>query len=169
MANATAVVDMVRSLSSSLADVRDARRVVSAERFVTVELQSGVSGRLDMAQPRSVAWAEVLHSLREARQPAYLEIEPATRVITELLCPVTVQVGAIREAESRAEVELIISHARHYLLRARPDFRELLDALKRAHRSKSSVLVTETDAHQIIDVRPAGKSGGGQLQGALVS
>jgi hypothetical protein len=154
MPNANAVVDSVSSLSSPLAEVREARRAKPASPSVTVRFKSGQSGVLDMSQPRSVVWAEVLHSMREANQPAYVEIDPVTNLITELLCPVVVQVGELRETNSGAEVELIVSHARHYLQRARPDFRALLDALKNARRQESTVIVTETDDHQIIDVRP---------------
>ncbi len=153
MPNANAVVDSVSSLSSPLAEVREARRAKRASPSVTVRFKSGQSGVLDMSQPRSVVWAEVLHSMREANQPAYVEIDPVSNLITELLCPIVVQVGELRETNSGAEVELIVSHARHYLQRARANFRELLDALNSAHGQKSTVIVTETDDHQIIDVR----------------
>jgi hypothetical protein len=159
MPNANALVDSVSSLSSSLAEVREARRAGPAPSSVTVRFEGGQSGVLDLRQPRSVVWAEVLHSMREANQPAYVEIDPVTNVITELLCPVVVQVGEIRETKSGAEVDLIISHARHYLQRAQANYRELLDALDSARRQKSTVIVTETDDHKIIDVRPANVSG----------
>jgi len=159
MPNANAVVDSVSSLSSSLAEVREARRAKPALPSITVKFKSGQSGVLDMSQPRSVVWAEVLHSMREANQPAYVEIDPETNLITELLCPIVVQVGKLRETDSGAEVELIVSQARHYLQRARADFRELLDALDSARRQKSTVIVTETDDHQIIDLRPTNVPG----------
>lgn len=158
MPNANAVVDSVSSLSSSLAEVQEARRAKPVSPSVTVKFKSGQSGVLDMSQPRSVVWAEVLHSMREANQPAYVEIDPVTKLITELLCPIVVQVGELRETNSGAEVELVVSQARHYLQRARSDFRELLDALNSARHQKSTVIVTETDDHQIIDVRPATKN-----------
>ena len=154
MANVNTVVDSVSSLSSSLAELQDVRRAKPAARTVTVNFGSGQSALLDMAQPRSIVWAEVLHSMREAEHPAYVEIDPQTNQITELRWPLAVRVGEINKNNSGAEVELIISHARHYLLRGRPDFNRLLDALETARRQKSTVLVTETDEHQIIDVRP---------------
>jgi hypothetical protein len=107
MPNANAVVDSVSSLSSSLAEVREARRAKPAPPSVTVKFKSGQSGVLDMSQPRSVVWAEVLHPMWEANQPAYVEIDPVTNLITELLCPIVVQVGELRETNSGAEVELI--------------------------------------------------------------
>jgi hypothetical protein len=166
MPNPRVVVDVVHRLSSSLAEMREARRLKPTGSFVTVELQDGTSGRLDMSQSRSALWAEVLHSMQEAGQPAYIEMDPGTRIITELLVPVAVRVGAIKESASKVEVELIISHARHYVQHERPNFNELLAALKSARSRKSTVWVTETDDHQIIDVRPAGKSA---AQAPLVS
>jgi hypothetical protein len=155
MPNANSVVDNVRRLSSTLADIRQGRQFQQTQNYVTVEFQSGAIGRLDMGQPRSVVWAEVLHSLREAQRPAYVEIDPASGLIIQLLYPLLVRVGRIQETQLRAEVELIISHARHYVQRTRPNFRELLDALKDAARRHSNVWVTETDDHHIVDVRPA--------------
>ena len=159
MQNENALVDNVSNLSAPLSEVREARRAGPASPSVTVRFEGGKSGVLDMSQPRSVVWAEVLHSMREANQPAYVEIDPVTNLITELLCPVVVQVGEIRETKSGAEVDLIISHARHYLQRAQANYRELLDALESARRQKSTVIVTETDDHHIIDVRPANAVG----------
>jgi hypothetical protein len=153
MANAKAVVDSVSSLSFSMDELREARRAKPIPKTVTVQFQAGQSALLDMAQPRSIVWAEVLHSMREAGHPAYVEIDPETNQITELRWPLAVRVGEIRKTDSGAEAELIISHARHYLQRGQPNFNSLLDALENARRQKSTVLVTETDDHQIIDVR----------------
>ena len=52
------------------------------------------------------------------------------------------------------EVELVISHAKHYLRRSHPDFDALLALLEQARATKTLVAVTETEAHDIIDVRP---------------
>lgn len=126
-------------------------------RFILVSFQSGRSGRLDMTVPRSVVWADVLNSLWRANQPAYIEIDPVTNIITELLSPLTVTIGAITPIgkEGDIEVELIISQVRHYLRRKRPDFQSLLQDLQQAQRQRAPVLVTETlDKHEIIDVRP---------------
>lgn len=159
MTEAKVLVDSVSSLSSSLQEVQVAKKEAPRTRHVTVSFQGGQSGLLDMTVPHSVVWAEVLHSMREAKLPAYVEIDPATNVITELLQPLTVQVGELKETPSGVEVELIISHARHTLERTKPRFAELLKALKTAKKNRSMVLVTETlDRHQIIDVRPAARA-----------
>ena len=162
MPNANALVDTVSSLSSSLAEVREARRAGPASTSVTVRFAGGKFGVLDLSQPRSLVWAEVLHSMWEANQPAYVEIDPVTNLITELLCPLVVKVGDIRETNSGAELDLIISHARHYLQRTQANYREWLDGLDSARRQKSPVIITETDDHQIIDVRPANVVGTSQ-------
>src|SRR5262249_62077165 len=58
------------------------------------------------------------------------------------------------------EVELEISHARHYLRREHPRFDEMHKTLERARREKAPVLVTESlDSSAIIDVRPAPSAG----------
>jgi hypothetical protein len=56
--------------------------------------------------------------------------------------------------EGDIEVEFIISQVSHYLRRANPDFDELQTALQTAQEEGAAVLVTETDKHEIIDVRP---------------
>jgi hypothetical protein len=124
---------------------------------VRVTLGSGRSALLDMRPSRSRIWAEVLQSLRESGQPAYLEIDPESDLITQLLIPLRVTVAGVRPAEvgEGLEVDLVISHARHLLRRDNPDFERLLSVLEAANRTGEEVLVTETlDQHEIIDVRP---------------
>ncbi|HVH31926.1 MAG TPA: protein-glutamine glutaminase family protein, partial [bacterium] len=50
---------------------------------------------------------------------------------------------------------LEISHARHVLKRANPEFDALLRALRDAQAQNAWLIVTETDDHEIIDVRPS--------------
>jgi hypothetical protein len=100
-------------------------------------------------------WAEVLESLRETGAPAYVEVDPSTSVITELLLPIPFSVGRIERSPDGLQVELIISHARHSLRRSNPDFEELRHTLEEARKRGSPVLITETlDSHEIIDARP---------------
>ncbi len=157
MANPHALVDGILSLSPRAETLRAARAGPSSPRFVTVQFHGGRSGLLDMTSPRSVVWAEVLESLQQANAPAYVELDPATHVITQLLCPLTVGVGALTPtpAGDALEVELLISQARHYLRRTHPDFQHLQETLQAARAQGSQVVVTETpDTHEIIDVRP---------------
>lgn len=121
----------------------------------------GQLGRLDPADSRARAWLSALGQLRGEGLPAYVEVDPDTREITELLVPIVVTVGELRELETEVEVELVISQARHTVSRTNPDFEGLIGQLTRAHADGSAVLVTETrDEHEIIDVRspPEGMS-----------
>ena len=159
MARPNALVDGVRSLSQPRENL-EARPSETPLRSVTVNLQSGRSGQLDMELPRSAVWADVLDSVRQANESVYVEIDPTTNVITELLIPREVRIGAITPTASgdAVEVELIISQARHYLRRTNPDFQQLLNILQTAQEEGNPVLVTETlDGYEIIDVRPLPK------------
>ena len=117
-------------------------------------MESGASGLLDMSVHRDVVWADVLGSLRERSAPAYLEVDPSTRFIVELRVPIRVTVARIEPFEEGLIVELVISHAAHYLRRSNDDFEELREILEAAHRRQSPLLVTETDDHEIVDARP---------------
>ena len=155
MPNPNALVDGVKELSAP-PEALAARPAEPPPEFVTVSFLSGRSGLLETIDPRSAVWADVLDSQRQANLPVYVEIDPETNVITELLCPLTVNVGDIVQTGDGedVEVELIISHARHYLRDDHPDFTELLDILKTAQEKETRVIVTESDDHEIIDVRP---------------
>ena len=153
MAHPNALVDFVSNLSSP---VETLAAPSLGPRYMRVGFQGGQAGLLDMSIPRSVVWVEVLDSLRRANAPAYVEIDPATNVITNLLAPLMVRVAAITPtAEGDAvEVELVISHARHYLRRTNPDFDQLLHTLQTARDQGMPAAVTETpNEHEIIDVR----------------
>jgi hypothetical protein len=111
---------------------------------------------LNLADYRSRLWAQVLQNLYQARQPAYVEIDRDTGVITELLQPRRFTVSQIRRIEEGLEVDLLVSHGRHYLSRRNPDFEELRAALENARRRGTAVFVTETlNEHEIIHVQPA--------------
>ncbi len=134
-----------------------ARRVKRAPDLRSIKFQGGESAYLDMSQPHSAIWADVLRSLRDADQPAYIEFDPESRIITRLLLPRALTVASIKPSkeEDGVEVELVISHARHVLRRDHPDYERLLKALRSAQRNKRTVLVTEDlDTHEIVDVRP---------------
>lgn len=158
MANPNVLVDGVRGISAQPAAIA-VEPDKSPPQLLAVSFHSGQSGFLDMSQPRSIVWAEVLDSLRQENQPAYVEIDPETRVITELLIPMSVTVGEINptgEGED-VEVELIISQAKHFLRGKHPDFHRLLKILQDAQKPGAQVIVTESDENEIIDVRPPGE------------
>ena len=125
----------------------------AAEDYLEVRFESGRSGLLDMREHRGAVWAEVLGSLRERNEPAYVEIDPETREITELLLPSRFSVLRIDPVEDGLAFELHMSHGAHYLRRSHPDFEELRAVLEQARERRTQVLVTETDVHEIVDVR----------------
>ncbi len=103
---------------------------------------------------RAPGLLEILEKLRQMRSPVYLEIDPANRGIVLLLIPLVSQILDMRESSSGdVEVSLSMSHARLVLRRDSPDFNQLQETLKAAIGEKSWQIVTETDSHEIIDVR----------------
>src|SRR5262249_50330752 len=153
MPNPNALVDYVAP-----PDARTLGLAAGGESTV-ISFRAGRSGRLDMAKPHSRVWASVLDSMRESNAPVYVEIDPATGEITDLRVPLSVGVENITPVGEDMEVELVISHAKHFLRRSNPDFEQLLETLERARANKGLVAVTETEDHDIIDVRPmAGRS-----------
>jgi hypothetical protein len=137
-------------------EVSELTLVAAAEtRYHAVVFAGGSSARLDLEDSRATGWLAALEQMRAAGLTAYVEVDPATGVIVEVLCPLPVVVGELRESDDGVDVELVISHARHRLSRTNREFGELLAALRRAQENQEPVLVTETlDEHEIIDVRP---------------
>jgi hypothetical protein len=131
------------------------------EQVLEVRFAGGQAGFIDMRDRRGAVWADVLRSLREQDQPAYVEIAPDTGLITELLLPLRFTVGSIESTEVGLEIELVVSHARHRLRRSNPDFDELRESLEAARESGEPMLVTETDDHEIVDVRRADETAAG--------
>jgi hypothetical protein len=155
MAKPNVIVDGVRGLSSPI----EAAAAVEGEpsaRVIEVNFDGGGSGNLELKDHRSVVWADVLDNIRHSNQSVYVEIDPQTNIITEVLVPLSVKVGVITPLDNDdVEVELTISQAKHYLRRSNPDFQRLLDALKKAKDEDKDVLVTEAlNTHDIIDLRP---------------
>ena len=155
MPNPNAIVDTVRAIAGAAESA--AAPGTSAGQMTSIAFAGGRSGLLDRSSPRSAVWAEVLSSLQETGAPAYVEIDPASGMITNLLAPLVVQVGEIGQAEGdEIPVELIISHARHFVRRSNPDAEAMLETLQRARTENGAVAVTEQpDTHEIIDVKPA--------------
>ena len=72
-----AVVERIVDLSR-LAPPRAAEVPAAPETYLEVRFESGESGLLDMSVHCGVVWADVLRSLQERNQPAYLEVDPAS-------------------------------------------------------------------------------------------
>jgi len=121
-----------------------------------VEFEGEVTARLDPADRRSPGFAEILDELRRMRAPVYVEVQSDTRAIMRLLIPLVAKVSNILLAgSSDALIDLEVSHARRVLKRANPEFDALLQALRDAQARNAWLIVTETDDHEIIDVRSA--------------
>jgi IS5 family transposase len=153
MARPNAHVGQVQSLTRP--DEVQAERQPVAGPSLTVTFADGRQARLDLADYRSRVWAQVLHNLYQAGQPAYVEIDPDSHLITQLLQPLRFTVDEIRRVDGGLEVDLKVSHGRHYLRRSNPDFEQLREALENARKRGTPVLVTETiNEHEIIHVQP---------------
>ena len=152
MPNPNAVVGIVTRLDPP-ADRITAQTLRERPDGVLVQLEGQRPARLAPSE-RAQGQLEILVELQRIQHPAYLEISPDTGVITRLLIPLVVKVIGVQPAGEDVAVELEISHARHRLRRAAPDFDELLRTLREAQGRGGLWIVTETDEHDIIDVRP---------------
>jgi hypothetical protein len=154
VSKADAHVGLLQSLTRP-EEVRAERQPVAGP-SLTVTFADGRQARLNLTDYRSRVWAQVLQNLYHSGQPAYVEIDPDSLLITQLLQPLRFTVGDIRKVDGGLEVDLIISHGRHYLRRSNPNFESLRDALDNARKRGTPVLVTETlNEHEIIHIQPA--------------
>lgn len=120
---------------------------------VAVRLGNEREVRLDPERPGARGLGTVLEGLRRLRQPVYVEVDPATTAITRLLIPYVTHVAALRPIDAGLDVRLDNSHALHVLRRDRPDYEEFERTLREALRDGRVLLVTDDDAHDIVDVR----------------
>ncbi|HXU39498.1 MAG TPA: protein-glutamine glutaminase family protein [Blastocatellia bacterium] len=151
MPNQNAVVSRTIRLDPPLD--RAPGEMLRGERGVSVELEGGRRVRLDPANARSAGFAQVLDGLSKQGLPVYLEVDPATEAITRLLIPHIARVISITSSEGALDVELDRSHGRHVLPLGQPDSADLERQLREALKSGAPVIVSEDDAHNIIDVR----------------
>lgn len=130
--------------------------VVSSVRRVerdSVELGNGRRVRLDPDSARTRGLRPILEGLSNQRRPVYLEIDPTTSAITRVLIPYVTRVARIEPGADGLDVELELSHARHVLRREAADFAEFERQLRESTRGGGVLIVTEDDAHNIIDIR----------------
>lgn len=151
MPNPNALVSRVIRFEPPL--VREPDEMLRATGGLSVELEGGRRARLDPASPRSAGFMQILDGLSKQGLPVYVEIDPETSTITRLLIPHVTRVVGIRPIdEGVLGVELAFSHARHVLRQGQMDFTELEKQLHEALRNGKPVIITEDDAHNIIDV-----------------
>jgi glutaminase-like protein len=151
MPNPNAIVSTTVRLDPPLDRAPEER--LRAEDGISVELEGERRVRLDPADPRSAGFARVLDGLSKQRRPVYVEIDPATQAIIRMLIPHVARVAGISAGEGRLDVELDPSHARHVLQLGEPDSAELERQLRDAMESGRPAIVTEDEAHNIIDIR----------------
>jgi len=127
---------------------------VEGGRGFSVEFADGSVARVEAEDRRSRGLAQVLDGLRRERLPVYAELDPETAAIKLLLIPLIARVVGMHPRDDGLEIEIAPSHARHVLRRDAPHFEATERQLRESLRSGEPVTVTETDAHQILDVRP---------------
>ncbi len=122
---------------------------------VTVSFKTGQTGVLDMKSPLAAVWAEMLDFLNQKNKPVYVEIDPETKIITQLIIPETGNVLDLSPlANGDVDINLAPSAAPHYIRHANPEFALLRQTLQAAKDDGSEVLVTSTqEEHEIIDVK----------------
>ncbi|MBS0470063.1 MAG: hypothetical protein JSR60_03245 [Proteobacteria bacterium] len=95
----------------------------------------------------------ILDNLRRTRRPVYLELDAASRVRRLLLPRIVTVLGLDEIPSGDLAVRVEPSNLPHILRRSNPEF----GVLRKALAKPGAVLLTETDAHEIVDVRPARK------------
>lgn len=152
MPNPNAIVSRVLGFLPPLD--RDPRELLREEAGLSVELEDGRNLRLDPIDPRSVGFAQILLGLSKLQRPVYVEMDPQTKGITLLLIPYVTRISSIRPiGDEGLSIELEQSQARHVLRRSNADFGDLERMLSEAASSKKAVILVETDAHDVIEVR----------------
>ncbi len=123
-------------------------------RGVSILFEGGRTARL-LPGERAAGTLEVLDGLRRLRAPAYVEVRPDTQAIERLLIPLVSRVTRVIDlGADGTQVEFESSHARHRLERNQSDSETMLAALRAAAEKRTWVAVTESDRHEILDVRP---------------
>lgn len=134
-----------------------------AENYLDIAFSGGRTARVDLREPRAKGWTGALAELREAGLDVYVEIDPGTGLVTEVLVPIPDTVSELIPGQDRVEVVLTTAHAIHHLRRDNPDYEELLDLLESSRAARTPALITSDDNHAIVDVRPAPKAAAERL------
>jgi hypothetical protein len=120
---------------------------------IDVTFDNGETTSLDPSEPLSAGYAQILEDLRDAKIPGYVEINPETGSISRLLIPLQVKVVALANIGADVAVGLEISQAHRVLKRSNSQFDRLLKILEEAKDTGATVLVTDNEDHEIVDVR----------------
>ncbi|MEZ4416987.1 MAG: protein-glutamine glutaminase family protein [Gemmatimonadota bacterium] len=156
-----AVVDRIRGLEPPM-EGSGAEMLRKNPEGVEVVFADGRRARVRARERPTLAagWLEILDALRGLDAPAFVEFDPETRDVTRLLIPLVATITELVERGDQIDVDLEISQARHRIRRSNPDFGALLETLQTALARGTRLFVSETDDHEIIDVRPDPRGGG---------
>src|SRR5574340_932322 len=125
---------------------------------LTVQFKQGQKGFLDLRDPLSAHWANMLDEQAQANRPVFVEIDNETGVITNLLIPRFVTVERLdTDEQGNLRVRLHQSMAVHAVLKTDPNFAGMRDSLQAALADGTQRMITSTlDDLEIIDVREPG-------------
>jgi hypothetical protein len=130
-----------------------------AKQDLRVMFADGRHALLDLQQESHRRWLSSLQDFAKEHVSVYAEVDDSSGRLVTLLLPQQLSVERIGElVDGRREIDLVISHAPHYLLSASPNYTKLLGLLEAAVVSGDDILVTENlDGSEIIDVRAIGR------------
>jgi hypothetical protein len=151
MLNPNAIVSSTVRLHPPLD--RAPEELLRSEGGISVELEGERRVRLDPSDVRAPGFVQVLDGLSKQGMPVYVEIDPTNEVITRLLVPHVARVVSLRSGQDVLDVELEPSHARHKLPLGEPGAADLERQLREGLDTGRLLIVTEDDAHTIIDAR----------------
>ena len=122
---------------------------------LSMQFESGQAGSLDLKDPLSAHWANMIDRQTQAHLPVYVEIDEESGVITGVLIP---QVFTVERLETDDRGNLLVylhrSQAIHAVLPTDPNFETMRDSLQAAVDDGSERLITATLSDlEIIDVR----------------
>ncbi len=161
MSNQDKILESVERFSPDRSDWID-RPVERLPEQVRVTFTSGRVGTLDMRYPRAAHWAKMIDSQKARNLPVYVEIDPETDAVTNLLLPQVFKVETVALDENGdLLVALHPSSGGHVVLASDPNFEAMRESLESAAADGTLQLITETrDEHEIIDVGPAPEGAG---------
>lgn len=133
---------------------------------LTVRFKKGQKGTLDLKDPLSAHWANMMDEQAQANRPVYVEIDDETGVITNLLIPQVFTVERVdTDEQGNLRVRLHQSMAVHAVIISDPNFDAIRDSLQAALADGSERLITSTlDDLEIIDVREPTSNPGGSSE-----
>ncbi len=133
---------------------REPSEMLGSDEGVSIEIDDGSRVALDPSDQRSAGFISVIDRLRDAGRPVAFELDAVGR-IARLFVPHVSPVHRVNPLDRGVlAVDLVASHARHTLRDSNPNFATIELALREATQSGATLIITEDDGHNILDVRP---------------